>query len=54
MTAARGDGEDVSLISVASREAQYMYLLNVAKTAKTETAFCIAITKVPSFLWICF
>lgn len=39
MTAARGDGEDVSLISVASREAQYMYLLNVAKTAKTETAF---------------
>ena len=39
MTAERGDGEDVSLISVASREAQYMYLLDVAKTAKTETAF---------------
>ena len=39
MTAERGDGEDVSLISVASREAQYMHLLDVAKTAKTETAF---------------
>ena len=39
MTAERGDGEDVSLISVASREAQYMYLLDIAKTAKTETAF---------------
>lgn len=39
MTAERGDGEDVSLLSVASREAQYMYLLDVAKTAKTETAF---------------
>ena len=39
MTAERGDGEDVSLIRVASREAQYMYLLDVAKTAKTETAF---------------
>ena len=39
MTAERGDGEDVSLISVVSREAQYVHLLNVAKTAKTETVF---------------
>lgn len=39
MTAERGDGEDVSLISVASREAQYLHLLEVAKTATTETAF---------------
>ncbi len=39
MTAQRGDGEDVSLISVSSREDQYMYLLDVAKNVNTETAF---------------
>lgn len=38
MTSERGDGEAVQLVSVVSREAQYMHLLEVAKTAKTETA----------------
>lgn len=39
MTAERGDGEAVSLEQVESREMQYMRLLDVAKTAKVETAF---------------
>ena len=38
MTSERGDGDAVHLVCVASREAQYMHLLEVAKTAKTETA----------------
>jgi len=39
MTAERGDGEAVSLIRVASREEQYLHLLDDAKNRKTETAF---------------
>lgn len=39
MTAERGDGDEVELVNVSSREAQYMHLLDVAKSAKTETAF---------------
>ena len=39
MTAERGDGEDVRLESVGSREEQYLKLLDIAKEAKTETAF---------------
>ena len=39
MTSERGDGEAVQLVSVVSREAQYMYLLDIAKTAINETAF---------------
>ena len=39
MTAERGDGDEVKLVNVSSREAQYMHLLDVAKSAKTETAF---------------
>ena len=39
MTSERGDGEAVHLVSVASREAQYMHLLEVAKAAKNEIAF---------------
>ena len=39
MVAERGIGEDVSLRTVASREEQYLYLLDVAKTVEKETAF---------------
>lgn len=39
MTSERGDGDVVHLVSAASREAQYIHLLEVAKTAKNETAF---------------
>ena len=39
MTSERGDGEAVQLESVVSREAQYMYLLDVAKTTTNATAF---------------
>ena len=39
MVADRGAGDEVQLVSVLSREEQYMYLLDVAKTTKTETAF---------------
>jgi DNA helicase-2/ATP-dependent DNA helicase PcrA len=39
MTSERGDGDAVHLVSAASREAQYIHLLEVAKTAKNETAF---------------
>lgn len=39
MTAERGDGEPVVLEQVDSREMQYMRLLEIAKTAGTETAF---------------
>lgn len=39
MTAERGDGEDVHLECVLSREAQYHQLLHIAQTATAETAF---------------
>ena len=39
MVAERGIGEDVCLRTVASREEQYSYLLDVAKTVEKETAF---------------
>lgn len=39
MTAERGDGEDVHLECVPSREAQYQKLLDIAKAATSETAF---------------
>lgn len=39
MTADRGNGEAVSLEQVNSRETQYMRLLEIAKTAESETAF---------------
>lgn len=39
MVAERGIGEDVCLRTVASREEQYLYLLDVAKTVEKETAF---------------
>ena len=39
MTSERGGGEAVHLVSVASREAQYMHLLEVAKATKTDSAF---------------
>ena len=39
MTAERGDGEEVHLECVSSREAQYHKLLNVAQTTSSETAF---------------
>lgn len=39
MTAERGNGEDVHLECVHSREAQYQQLLNIAQTATAETAF---------------
>lgn len=39
MTAERGDGDPVCLEQVESREAQYMRLLEIAKSAKNETAF---------------
>lgn len=39
MISERGDGEKVQLIKVSSREEQYLHLLEVAKSAKTETAF---------------
>jgi len=39
MTAERGDGENVQLEYVSSKEAQYLRLLYIAKTAQTETAF---------------
>ena len=39
MTSERGDGDVVHLVSAASRDAQYIHLLEVAKTAKNETAF---------------
>lgn len=39
MTSERGEGDAVHLVSAASREAQYIHLLEVAKTAKNETAF---------------
>ena len=38
MTSERGDGDAVHLVSVASREAQYMHLFEVAKATKNETA----------------
>ena len=38
MTSERGDGDAVHLVSVTSREAQYMHLLEVAKATKNETA----------------
>jgi len=39
MTADRGDGEAVVLEQVDSREMQYMRLLEIAKSQKTQTAF---------------
>jgi superfamily I DNA/RNA helicase len=39
MTAERGDGEAVILEQVESREAQFMRLLEIAKTTNKETAF---------------
>lgn len=39
MTAERGAGEDVVLEVVDSREAQYLHLLEIAKSAKQDTAF---------------
>ena len=39
MTAERGVGEDVQLISAASREEQYIKLLDIAGNVKNETAF---------------
>ena len=39
MTAERGDGSEVSLIEVATKEEQYNYLLNAAKKADSEIAF---------------
>lgn len=39
MTAERGEGEEVCVESVASREEQYIKLLNIAKTLKSDTAF---------------
>ena len=39
MTAERGDGENVHLECVPSREAQYHQLLHIAQTATAETAF---------------
>lgn len=39
MTAERGDGEDVHLECVHSREEQYQKLLNVAQNSTAETAF---------------
>lgn len=39
MIAKRSKGQDVQLINVDSREAQYMYLLEIAKSASNETAF---------------
>lgn len=39
MTAERGSGEDVQIETVLSREDQYNRLLDIAKTATTETAF---------------
>ena len=39
MTAERGDGNEVHLISVKNQEEQYMHLLEVAKNATADTAF---------------
>lgn len=39
MTAERGAGEEVYVESVASREEQYIKLLNIAKMLKSDTAF---------------
>lgn len=39
MTAERGEGEDVILEVVDSREAQYLHLLEVAKSSKRDMAF---------------
>jgi DNA helicase-2/ATP-dependent DNA helicase PcrA len=39
MTAERGVGEEVCVESIASREEQYIKLLNIAKTLKSDTAF---------------
>ena len=39
MTSEKGQGEEVSLIPVGSREEQYLYLLKVAQEATEETAF---------------
>lgn len=39
ITAERGAGEEVCVESVASREKQYIKLLNIAKTLKSDTAF---------------
>lgn len=39
MTAEREQGEPLKLINVESREAQYLYLLEVAKKTTSETAF---------------
>ncbi len=39
MTAERGDGNEVHLISVKNQEEQYMHLLKVAKNAAADTVF---------------
>ena len=39
MTAERSEGSEVKLIEVSTKEAQYNYLLDVAKNATSETAF---------------
>ncbi len=39
MTAERGDGEEVRLEKVSSKEEQYRHLIEIAKKAKAETAF---------------
>ena len=39
MVSERGPGENVHLVTVKSREDQYLYLLDIAKRTKIETAF---------------